>query len=152
MSPKGGGYPIDEMRKAVQLFASLGEGPAQIQRAIADTAEVAAAKDIDFAEAANIVRMALTGHIEMLTRYGYISREAAKHIHTVEQAMRAIETGTSGAAEQRANKLAGDFGRLDRPRPCSRASSAPGSCRSSMLWPMRSRDPAEASGNTRTGH
>ena len=112
MSPKGGGYPIDEMRKAVQLFASLGEGPAQIQRAIADTAEVAAAKEIDFAEAANIVRMALTGHIEMLTRYGYISREAAKHIHTVEQAMRAIETGTSGAAEQRANKLAGDFGRL----------------------------------------
>ena len=111
-SAKGGGYAIDEMRASVQQFASVGLDAAQIQRAIADSASLAAAKNMDFAEAATIVRYALTGHVEMLTRYGIITREAAKNIKTVEQAMDALEHASSGAAEERAQTLIGVFGRL----------------------------------------
>ncbi len=111
-SAKGGGYSIDEMRKSVQLFVSLGLDAAQTQRAIADTASLAAARNMDWATAAHVVNMALTGHISMLTRYGVISVAAAKNIHTVEQAMQALEKATKGAAEQRAEGLLGTFGRL----------------------------------------
>ena len=111
-SAAGGGYAIDDMRKSVQLFASLGEDTAQIQRAIADTAQLAAARNMDWATAAHVVQMALTGHVAMLTRYGVISVEAAKKIKTVEQAMEALEKATKGAAEQRAENLIGSFGRL----------------------------------------
>ncbi len=111
-SAKGGGYAIDEMRASVQQFSALGLDAAQTQRAIADTANLAAARNIDWATAAHVLQMALTGHVEMLTRYGYISREAAKNIHTVEQAVEAVEKATAGAAAERANTLPGAFGRL----------------------------------------
>lgn len=111
-SAQGGGYAINQMREAVEQFADVGLTGAEIQRALADTASLAAAHNLDFAQAQTIVRYALTGHVEMLTRYGIISREAAKGIHTVEQAMDALEHATKGASEERANKLLGDFGRL----------------------------------------
>lgn len=111
-SAAGGGYAIDEMRASVQQFAALGLDAAQTQRAIADTANLAAARNMDFAQATTIVRQALTGHVAMLTRYGVISVEAAKNIKTVEQAMEALEKATAGAAGERANTLPGAFGRL----------------------------------------
>jgi hypothetical protein len=111
-SAKGGGYAIDEMRKSVQTFAAVGLDVPQIQRAIADTAELAASRNLEWSQAAHIVQMALTGHVEMLTRYGIISREAAKGITTVEQAMEALEKASKGAAEQRAQNLLGTLGRL----------------------------------------
>jgi hypothetical protein len=111
-SSQGGGYAIDSMREAVDQFAAVGLQGAAIQRALADTADLAAAHNMSFAEATNVVRMALTGHVEMLTRYGVISREAAKGIKTVDDAMRALEKSTAGAASERANGLVGEFGRL----------------------------------------
>lgn len=111
-SAAGGGYAINDMRAAVQEFSTLGLDAAQTQRAIADTANLAAARNISFGESMTIVRQALTGHVEMLTRYGIISREAAKGITTVEQAMEALEHATSGAAAERSNTLIGAFGRL----------------------------------------
>jgi hypothetical protein len=111
-SAQSGGYGVDEMRDSVQQFTALGLSAAQTQRALADTANLAASRNISFAEATNIVRQALTGHVEMLSRYGIVSREAAKNIHTVEQAMDALESATSGAAQERSDGLAGSFGRL----------------------------------------
>jgi hypothetical protein len=111
-SARGGGYAVDDMRKSVQLFSSLGLDVAQTQRAIADTANLAAARNMDWATAAHVVQMALTGHVAMLTRYGVISVEAAKKIKTVEQAMQALEKATRGAADVRADTLIGSFGRL----------------------------------------
>jgi len=111
-SAQGGGYAINDMRDAVQRFTAVGLDGAQVERALADTANLAASRHMDFAQAAQIVSYALTGHVEMLTRYGIISREAAKSIHTVEDAMRALEHATSGEAAKRADELAGAFGRL----------------------------------------
>ena len=111
-SAEGGGYAVDQLRGALAEFTALGLNASQTQRAIADTAALAAARHMDFAEAANVVRMALTGHVEMLSRYGIVSREAAKNIHTVEEAMEAIEKASSGAAEERAKGLLGIFGRM----------------------------------------
>jgi hypothetical protein len=115
-SAQGGGYAIDQMRQSVQTFASLGLDTAQIQRVIADTANMAAARNIDWATATHVLQMALTGHVEMLTRYGYISREAAKNIHNVEQAVEAVEKATAGAAAERASKLEAALGRLGSAR------------------------------------
>jgi hypothetical protein len=112
MSAEGGGYAINDMRSAVQKFAAVGLDGAQIQRALAETANLAAARQLDFGEAADIVARGLTGHIELWTRMGIITREAAKNIHTTEEAFKALDKAIAGAAAERANKLVGDFGRL----------------------------------------
>jgi hypothetical protein len=111
-SAQGGGYAINDMRDAVQRFTAIGLDGAQSERALADSADLAASRHISFAQAAQIVEYALTGHVEMLTRYGIVSREAAANIHTVEQAMDALEKATSGEAAKRSTELAGAFGRL----------------------------------------
>ena len=111
-SAKGGGYAIGDMNAAVQKFTSVGLDAAQTQRAIADATNLAAARNMSLATATQVVEYAMTGHIEMLTRYGIVSREAAKHIHTVAEAMALLEQHTSGAAASRAALLAGSFGLL----------------------------------------
>lgn len=111
-APQGGGYGLPDMRQGVQEFAGIGLDSNQIKRATEDTANLAATFGFSFPEAVTIARDALTGHVDMLTRYGIISREAAKNIHTVEQAMNALENASKGGAEKRADGLAGAFGRL----------------------------------------
>ncbi len=111
-SAESGGYAISDMNAAAQKFTSVGLDQAQTQRAIADAANLAAARNMSLATATQVVEYAMTGHIEMLTRYGIVSREAAKHIHTVAQAMALLEQHTSGAAAARAALLAGSFGLL----------------------------------------
>ncbi|MHB1798055.1 MAG: phage tail tape measure protein [Vulcanimicrobiaceae bacterium] len=111
-SAEGGGYAISDMNAAAQKFTSVGLDEAQTMRAIADATNLAAARNMSLATATQVVEYAMTGHIEMLTRYGIVSREAAKHIHTVAEAMALLEKHTSGAAAARAALLAGSFGLL----------------------------------------
>lgn len=111
-SPQGGGYALPDMRNAVQTFAASGQDENQQKRALADATNLAATFGLTLPEAVRVTNEALTGHVELLTRYGIISREAAKNIHTVEEAMQALETASAGGAEKRADGLAGAFGRL----------------------------------------
>lgn len=111
-SSAGGGFQLPEMRSGVQEFAARGLDSNQIKRATADATNLAATFGLQLPEAVHIINEALTGHVEMLSRYGIISREAAKNIHTVEDAMRALEQASKGGAEERANGLAGAFGRM----------------------------------------
>lgn len=97
-SAQSGGLALTDLRNSVQQFASIGQNQAQIERAIADAANLAAARHMSLAEATRVVSFALTGHVEMLTRYGIISREQAKNIKTTEQAMKALEKATKDAA------------------------------------------------------
>lgn len=111
-SPAGGGFALPDMRQGVQTFSAIGLDSNQIKRATADATNLAATFGFSLPEAIDITRNALTGHVEMLSRYGIITREAAKNIHTVEDAMRALERASAGGAEKRADGLAGAFGRL----------------------------------------
>jgi len=111
-SADGGGYSVNELRDAMQQFATTGATAAQQERLVADSIGLAAAKHISLAEATHINMMAATGHVEILGRYGIAVKNAAGETLAFSQILENEENETMGAAKIRAEGLEGAFGRL----------------------------------------
>jgi hypothetical protein len=111
-SAQGGGYSLNEMRSSVQQFSTVTGKEAQQQRLLVDSLGLAAAKHIDLSEATHLNIMAATGHVEILSRYGIVTKDAAGQTLSFAQVMANEEALGFDAVRERAEGLEGAFGRV----------------------------------------
>jgi hypothetical protein len=90
---------LTELYDGVQQLGLHVRDTAELERAMTDAVQLAAAKHISFSDAISLVGRVLSGHITMLTRAGVVTADEAKNIHTVEQAMELLEQKTKGATD-----------------------------------------------------
>ncbi|MBC5805620.1 MAG: hypothetical protein ACR2KS_10105 [Candidatus Eremiobacter antarcticus] len=112
LSKAGGGFALDELAAGMEVLASSGAKAAQAERLTGLAANIAAGRHMEYSQALMIVNKVITGHVGMIGRLGFATKDAAGKTLSAAAAVTMLEHAFKGDAEKRADTLAGALGRL----------------------------------------
>ena len=107
----GGATSLEQLQNTAQRFVAVTGSTQQAARGVNDALKMSAAYTMDYNEAAHLVQLTMTGHVQLLTRYGILTTEQARGVKTNEQAMQLLEKAIA-KMDSSTNTLRGSWGAL----------------------------------------